>query len=97
MVAVKLHMAHALHVTAGSPFVPQLPATAAPEMRLASCQRERQGLGIHIGKHEHLATGGILQHRRYKTVGGKLDTADEGVVIHSWQTAGKPARVSSDD
>src|SRR5262245_260882 len=62
LVAIGTNLDHALRVAALLAFAPQASARARPVMRLARLDGAGERLGVHIGKHQHLARLGRGRH-----------------------------------
>ena len=88
LIAVGAQLAHAQEVAAFLALLPKLVARSAPEMADARLERQRQRLGVHPGKHQHLAGGGIGDDRRNQAIGVELGLEHEALL----DLAGRPAR-----
>src|SRR5262252_9310910 len=72
LITIQADSFHLLEVSGRLAFMPELLTAPAPEVRLIPLERELQCFLIHICDGEHLASAGILNNSRNKTVGSEF-------------------------
>ncbi len=88
-VAVVAQLVDLLEVARGGALVPVLVARAAEEPGGAGLERPAERLGVHVGEHEDLAGGPLLDDARHEAPGVELDRAEESA---AWRAGARRRR-----
>jgi hypothetical protein len=72
-IAIHTDLDHALHISGGGSFVPQLLPAAGPEMGFACFERKLEGLPVHVCQHQDFFGLCILHDCRDESGGIESD------------------------